>query len=608
MRIKKNILITVIISVQLLLALSAHGEGIYLYSPGSLVLYENYSGSELNLFAKSKFILKLPANTRLKLLDEFSHDNPLFTDVLKVEVTEGSYRGRVGYLAEDGVFLDEASLNGGEVVLKRDFMLGEQVIKGESRCAIVGLQPLYGGQILMLRVEHEGRQLSFSCSDRELFRYSLGYSKDIEYYNREGYSIVKVVDSSTLLPLERVNVGGLGSTDSYGLIYLPPSARRRAPLNLQREGYLAGSVTIEKGLNLFLLQPLERVELPGKARTLPLEDGRRLIVRGAKGGSLLFNSTFSDPFAPFTYPGFEQMGPVSGGFYLEFFGETEASFEGKSGERLYYYDEGLSRWIIVEQVDKKVYSLKGNGFYLYAKKEKRESAGLVEIGYEAEEGALLYLRGENGDYLTISPGATPKLEKGRYEGFTFKGESPYYLLHSIYPLEKSQVIKPVAGRLFSPAGEVPPLFRGVWHRYAVKKGKLAAESRGELEYFEQMELFPRRITFINGEATLKGQISLEERGRVKIKLYSATLPVKDEKLGRYIRVSPSLFDNRLTIYGRADLVSGLYELSFDTIVVESLRFYSGGGIENALFSGELSYVTEGYVEDGYIRLYFESVR
>lgn len=606
MKLKK---ILPIIFITLLTTLSSLQAGeIYLSSPGQLLLYENYSGDELNLFAKSSFILKLPPHTRLKLLDEYSHGNPLFSDVLQVEVAGGLYKGRVGYLLEDGTWTDELSLDGGEVVLKKDFPLGDQILKAGSRCRIVGLQPYYGSQILLLQAEGAGREGRFSCSNRQLIRYSLGPSKDIEYYSRQGYAVLKVLDSSTLLPLEGVSGGNDPATDDYGLLYLAPQGRSRGKweLNLNREGYLARTVTLRPGLNLALLQPLLKSKAGAKSRALELGAGYKLTLDSEKPEELLYNSSLNDPFSIFSYPHFKQPERIMAGFYLAPGAPFEAELTGDKGE-LYHYDRALKSWILLEQAWKGSYTLKRGGYYLITSPPEQAGGESFAVSHELEWTSTIYIRGEKGGYLKLSPGKSHKLAAGRYELIAFSKESPYYAAHSIYRVEGAGKIELSRRSKEEPGSPINSLLQGKWSCYARKMDGLAVEEEERLEHFREMELFPRRITLRSGKTILKGYISGGLEGPLKIILLNGSTPIYDLKLERELKISPSLFDNRLTIYGRSSLVSGLYELSFNTIVAEALRFSRGDRV-TPLKSGELTYITPGYPKAGekvHLQLYFE---
>ena len=58
----------------------------------------------------SKKFFKIDKNSILKLIDEIDYENAFYGDILKVEVVNGYYKGKIGYILEDDVCLAYESI------------------------------------------------------------------------------------------------------------------------------------------------------------------------------------------------------------------------------------------------------------------------------------------------------------------------------------------------------------------------------------------------------------------------------------------------------------------------------------------------------------------
>ena len=213
-------------------------------------LYNNFV-NDLNPFKFSTKTIKLDKNIELKLLDEIEYSNGFNYVVLKVEVLTGNYKGQIGYLFDDNIAISQKSIKN-EVYLffKEDTNINNIAIKKDTECKVIDSKFEDNKEILTLLILNNNlKNEVIICDDKKNLQFIISKESEILYYFRKGFTIIKIVDTSTLLPVENVIYKNQKS-DKNGFLYL--NLKNENKIIITKDGYQDCIVLLNYGNKIII--------------------------------------------------------------------------------------------------------------------------------------------------------------------------------------------------------------------------------------------------------------------------------------------------------------------------------------------------------------------
>lgn len=540
---------------------------------GKIMLYNNLDLNELNPFIYFTKRIYLDENSILKIIEEYDYTNGFYNDIFKVIVADGPSKGEIGYIYEDQVYFYKYKTKQCVFFFKNDYILDDfnLIIKKNTKAFLVDNYLVSGFEVLKLKVVDD-KEYFVTISEKKYLQIILNENQEINYYLKNKAKVLKVIETSTLLPISNATCEQQKS-DSNGTIYLYNF--NKDVVIIEKEGFSMGVVELKANENISLafLLPVQRIKYFDGRETLYENDNYKIIIDARNfgcGNEISFAPLNLNDLSIFAFPEIEEKIKIVGGFYIYEIGENlKVTLELKNFyEDLFfiYYDIKKLKW---ERVGKKNFFNKNqlelkNGYYIIAQ-NKEEENNLKHIIFDEEIMVKKYVRNRKGDYYKVVKldEKSVLLPNDDYEIIYFNSKESS-LTQIFYKGEKKVYFLSTKGssKIF------PDTFNGLWERKLVKGKYISQDS---LEALGDMIIDKDgRILFKSRNFLITGNYELIDEKRIKIYIRNINVPVKILNDGEIIKVNSSIFNSQLVIYGNYNYYTGVFELSFDNIYLERI--------------------------------------
>ncbi len=560
----------------------------------SLLFIACYPG-RLNPFSVLDKYYQIDETTSLKVLEELKFNNGFFSDILKVEVTGGYYRGVVGYLFENQVVLQYNRLNEyPDIVFTADYRAnGLSIKKGEIFSIYDTVFDPERGEVLKVNLDKsvEGGRV-FELSDKSLYRFVINRQADVNYFSESGGSAIMIADVGSFISIEGFKTAAGLLTDKEGYLLVDNGDT----VTLTKDGY-SPVYHHGDGLSLYFVAELDYISYLSDASTKRSGLSKSFQINTKNYGVMnrLGYSFLEDTKLDLLcLPSFDSsLGNVIDGFYIdnlqdgvsgELAFKTSHSFaSGYQAYQVYQYDQSINRWIKKESINGSgqiTTILHSGGYYALVSEfgqKTMSQTGKLRISHsDAYNDAYsqVYLLGSEGgvfsvDRSTISGGMTYiELPIGEYQVFCIVSDDPLNI--------KSQLVKIGSGETniafeYSKdfLGDRPGFskyYYGRWKMHSFKKNNKIVKPGNEFEALGDLDILGENILRFSGQnclVTARFHRTGKDMGLIVIR--RSSLPVYLQSMKTFHKISPSLYDSELVIPVIVTHFVGVLQISFDAV-------------------------------------------
>ncbi|OHD09670.1 MAG: hypothetical protein A2Y34_15800 [Spirochaetes bacterium GWC1_27_15] len=562
-------------------------------------IYNNFVADRLYPFAYTNEMYLVDSKVNLKLIEEIESDNFLFGDILKVEIIDGYYKGKIGYILEDYLKLSNFSIkNGLEVYFKENSksLDGKIIFFKEMRCLIKESRIEEGQEVLVLQKQPYIKEDFIDFANKNSIRYIIDIVSDINYYLRNNKAVIKVVNSQNLFELENVSCGdNLSNYD--GIIFCD----RKNSYFLEKKGFTKSIIIPQKGENVFLsfIEPVEYIDFKPnffyeKNNFSFFSDSTQKI--GVK--------VLGDDFSYFCMPDLTDDKLITKDcFYIENIPQNVKLFcnikEVFHPVYLNYFNEEKLLWetvnLIYEDGSYKLNILK-SGYYALLTYQETSYTNLNII--KNAKSSRIFLKNKNNSFIKQYMSQNDDVLKipinEEVEVISFLKDNPYTLYQK--RIRKDDLnIEIISNYTKKEVKKFNKLFYGMWQKTGIKKDnkiiKDIEKNNNILEFFGRMELNEgNKIVFYNDFYKIEGFFELIDDYKIIIYIKKINYPVDDISYGEKYFVSQSVFNSNLVIPAFYSFYGGTLQISFDTIFFDRrMTFKDQNKYDKSIIGESLSF-------------------
>lgn len=540
---------------------------VYLSPINDTMLYMEYDSTNLYPFSSKTSMLMIKNTVRLKLLDELYPENNLFDDILFVEVDSGYYKGQKGYIEKSKTRISGINhRNPPHIIIKR--IPDNNSLKYNQSYPVMYSKIVDGKEIITINTGTSKNENPFNITDKNLFRFYISETKDIEYHNRQNNLIIKIVDSDTLLPVQNAYIKKSNyRSSSYGIIYIPYEKKLQYKnIAVTADNFTENIIDIRENNNIYI------AFLKEKRNNNTLEDFYYEIDNRNLSCEYYNYRPYSTSFFEINdtlranyrfHNGIELISPLDKTFNLTLKKNSKVS-------NLVEVRKDRLIEIPFQKSDNPITKISPlKTYFIVKKKDKdRQSANFKSISSHSSD---FYLIGKDNFYYKHSKNSISKIPEDNYEIIYFTSESPYFIRQETVnhtgftdftPDEYKQE------KIYHDFNHLSRHHAGKWEKIENRGQKNTLEELGDLTLYDN-----GRIEFTNNKNTLKGfyNITDETLKHMKIIINYSKLPVYFEKYNLKSYIFPSLFHNQLIIYAIYDYYAGMISLNFNNIKLKNFR-------------------------------------
>jgi|GEM_PF-7040144 len=603
-KIKKIILLTALISISIAVI---HPNKIYLRPTGKIILYSNFT-DDLYPFLYSNEKYLIDENTTIELLDEIDYYNGFFGDVIKVKITSGTYKDKIGYILEENALLSPMVLNNEvKVFFKNDIYYNNIEIKKDTVCRIEEIKQKMDKEVFVLKIltgNMAGKFLEYDNIND--LHYIINKKTEVFYHIRKGARIIRILNPENLLPVKDTVYKNYKS-DENGFIYLYENPKI---IKLKKDGYNDCIVVTDNDNNIILafMQKMDQVRYYDDRTSIYENNFYKFEIKNSNKSvneKLGVKTLSFYDYSIFCYPQFKLNNKkIIGGFILTnapvFSTVNCRIFKHEKNIFLYKFNEDSLNWEAYNLIyDGEYYSANGlfDGYYFLTINDDANTDS-VSIKTNINYISNIFLKNYKGDfYKNINADDSTALIKGEYEAIYYNPENPLKINQQIIIIDeytdtikiidkdydylsKFEPKKNQDNNIYEPKG-LNSFFSGIWYKKAVKENNKFTGSKNLMEFLGDMELEGiNDVYFYNDYFRMAGYIEVLDETRLNIIIMNVNnlidIPDEDDD----ILVSPPLFYSQLIIPAYYSFHIGVLQLSFDGIYFLRKKRFNHKGNQN----------------------------
>jgi hypothetical protein len=540
------------------------------------VVYENFDESGITPFSSSKLKYPVDSLISLKILDEFEFENNLFGNILKVQILNGYFEGKIGFVTKISTRLTKTSIKKGVEIFITGNSLPENSktpLEKETKCKIIDAEMDGNDEIFTIDLFPYNKNENIKFKNKNDFRFFINKITEINYKLRNGNNLIKVVDPETFFPIENIKFEKT-ETCQDGIIF-----SEKNNMILKKDGFSDGIIKKQnQNENIFLcfMSELEEINI-SKTENFGFKNEYFTFnfPESPEQKKILLKIFNIENFSIFSLPVFkvENLDIKSGFFIDDISADSKISVKINNfneTKKIFFFNETSFQWENINILNSQI-EIKTRGFYILTDSPEPKD---MEIKITSNTKTCSYfIKEKTGRYISVfDPEEKIILPKGEYELITFSSIRPAELIQNSFDSEKN-----ILQINLEPDTEEQKTFNkyylGKWKKTASKKDTKVLFDNKTLEFLGDLEIKQNnRIIFSNEYYKSYGTYKIADERKILITITKITAVIKNDYFKDQFYVSLSLFDSKLVIPAFYSFYGGTLQISFDSIFFERKKF------------------------------------